>query len=202
MFDIGVPARRAAEAVRRQHRATFLGDAGRDSRCGPEPVGVHAVFPETAVDQQDRGLGGVVVRFHQSSRLAVGQRTSAAQAIQSRATARRRVRERRPAQPEVTAARPAGIGLWSLPTTCSDRRRLSGADGRRGDAPTTRGGHGHALIQGTRPTPVRAERHLPLAAEEARLTVTGTIHANPVEVRIRRLRDAPVKQEAEVIADP
>jgi hypothetical protein len=32
--------------------------------------------------------------------------------------------------------------------------------------------------------------------------VTGTIHLNPVEVRIRRLRDAPVKQEAEVIAEP
>jgi hypothetical protein len=43
---------------------------------------------------------------------------------------------------------------------------------------------------------VSAGRHLPLAVEEARLTVTGTIHLNPVEVRIRRLRDAPVKQEA------
>ena len=47
-----------------------------------------------------------------------------------------------------------------------------------------------------------AGRHLPLAVEEARLTVTGTICLNPVEVRIRRLREAPVKQEAEVIADP
>jgi hypothetical protein len=49
---------------------------------------------------------------------------------------------------------------------------------------------------------VNAGRHLPLAVEEARLTVTGTTHLNPVEVRIRWLRDAPVKQEAEVIADP
>src|SRR5882724_9163679 len=77
-----------------------------------------------------------------------------------------------PLPPATRPCRSQEIGLsWPDPACCDRRRRL----GRRtGDAPRTRGGHGTALSTGDDADASEAGRHLPLAAEEARLTVTGT----------------------------
>jgi len=84
---------------------------------------------------------------------------------------------------------------------CWDRRRYHRSR-RRDDAPGKRGGRGAALITGDDADASESGTTPTAGSRGGSADSDRDNRQNPVEVRIRRLRNAPVKQEAEVIADP